>query len=269
VKAVNILSIVAEGKKHRDFFFFSGYEEPFCLRPLTVDESDKSFSIPLGDCRSKKTADLIIRLNLKRIDWSAEVNPEEINYGDLKLFLDEVDYWTAYFGVKEDQPDKFSAINPKTRKPYGYEAIKKIICVHEIADKVREINGLTPEKKETIEYFVKSIDGKYLAKCVWRFNIPITDAAWKATPLQIEFMDQTDPMKKRVKKYKSWRDIDDSKMTIGSYMDPEEIIKRATFFDGPPPKGTFTIEGTTPEDFNKEKLGIPDGETRKLKKNDD
>jgi hypothetical protein len=98
-------------------------------------------------------------------------NPEY--YDKIRRFYNTVDYHIAFISMRD-------FINGLT-----LEDVQKMQYIHEIADKVLKMSGRS--RKEIVE-LIKTPDGRELAQIVYYYHIPLTDAAWKLTPLQKEFL---------------------------------------------------------------------------------
>lgn len=117
-----------------------------------------------------------MRIRLKDISLTKELvklPPEMFN--SIDRYYKEIDYQIVYYSMKDFQPDDFTL-----------EDVRKMRFVHDISMDVLSMSSATDKKLVEI---INSADGSRLGKIIFNFNVPITDEAWKITPLQYKFCD--------------------------------------------------------------------------------
>ena len=113
-----------------------------------------------------------IRLgSLNLTDEFEDLNPEM--YLTMQNFYREMDYWTVYHSMKDFMPDDFSI-----------DDVREMRYIHNMAKKIFDISSASDS---FIMDIVSSKEGHELAEVVYKYKIPLTDAAWKLTPLQHSF----------------------------------------------------------------------------------
>jgi len=123
-----------------------------------------------------KLTGLMMRIRLgelvgEPIDYT-EVHPDLLR--EYLKYLKESDYWIVYHAMKDFQPEDFSI-----------DDVYKMRLVHEIAE---HVIMLSSAPTDVIIDEIRTPEGQELAKVVYEFKIPLTDEAWKLTPLQHQFM---------------------------------------------------------------------------------
>ncbi len=109
---------------------------------------------------------------LKLLEDIKDIPPEA--YQSMRKFYNELDYWIVYYGMRDFIEEEFTI-----------DDVKKMHHVHDIAQKIVSMSS-APE--DIVEKIVRSNDGKLLATCHYQLHVPLTDAAWKITPLQFDFL---------------------------------------------------------------------------------
>lgn len=166
-----MLNYIRKGILAREFFSYN--DITITLRPLAsmeLDEAQDAAYSEINDIRIIKTI-MDIRLGKVELSKNMPQNPEY--YDKIRRFYNTVDYHIAFLAMRDFIKD------------LTIEDVKTMQYVHEIVDKVLKISGRT--KKEIIE-FIKTSDGRELAQIIHYYHVPLTDAAWKLTPLQKEFL---------------------------------------------------------------------------------
>lgn len=161
------------GIKATDIFDYDGHE--ITIRPLSSYELDNAEKEGYKYVTSN-LAKLIMRIRLKDVSLTKMLGkiPPEM-FTAINRYYKEVDYWIIYYSMKDFQPEDFS-IND----------VRKMRYVHDIALKV--INMSSAGDRKLVE-IINTADGRRLGKIIFDFNVPITDEAWKMTPLQYKYCD--------------------------------------------------------------------------------
>lgn len=121
-------------------------------------------------------AKLIMRIRLKDISLNKELGkfPPQM-YTSIDKYYKMVDYHLVFNSMKDFQPDDFSI-----------DDVEKMQYVHDIAMRILNISALDDR---SVVKIINSNDGQRLGKIIFQFGVPITDEAWKMTPLQYKFCD--------------------------------------------------------------------------------
>lgn len=161
------------GIKATDIFDYDGHE--ITIRPLSSYELDNAEKEGYKYVTSN-LAKLIMRIRLKDVSLTKMLGkiPPEM-FTAINKYYKEVDYWIIYYSMKDFQPEDFS-IND----------VRKMRYVHDIALKV--INMSSAGDRKLVE-IINTADGRRLGKIIFDFHVPITDEAWKMTPLQYKYCD--------------------------------------------------------------------------------
>jgi len=160
--------------------FFSYHDQNIQIRPITSlelnlaeDQADKIVTPQLARLLTMVRCG---KLNImQKID---EIVPPEM-YHNIRKYYNELDFWITFFGMKDFLPDDFSIAD-----------VKKMQFIREISQKIIDISSAT---EESIDEIIKSNDGQQLAFIHYKLMVPLTDAAWKLTPLQTEFLSKSHP----------------------------------------------------------------------------
>lgn len=115
-----------------------------------------------------------MRIRLKDIALTKALGkmPPEI-YVSIDRYYKEIDYWIVYYSMKDFQPEDFTI-----------KDVREMRYVHDIALKV--LNMSSADDRKIVEV-INSVDGKRFGTMIFNFHVPITDEAWKTTPLQYRF----------------------------------------------------------------------------------
>jgi hypothetical protein len=174
---MDLLRYIRLGIQYREFFSYDSYQ--ITLRPITSQELDDTTTkaLEIADARLCDTL-MKIRIGIFKATEDLKNIPPELML-NFKMYRDETDYWTVYYSMKDFMPTDFSV-----------EDVRKMHHVHQIATKVL---SMSVAHKEEIVKVLKTKDGRTLADIVYSFHVPITDAVWKLTDLQEEFLALSSP----------------------------------------------------------------------------
>lgn len=168
---MNLLDKIRLGIQAKEFFPYDGEMIP--VRPIASYEMDQSEEkgLNLVDAR---LARFIVDIKLGRMKLTDQLNdiPPEL-YKNIRKFYLEIDYWIVYYGMKDFQPETFSI-----------EDVQKMKYIHEMT---KFIIDMSAGSKEVLMEYVRTPEGKELATIIYEWKVPLTDAAWKLTPLQKDF----------------------------------------------------------------------------------
>jgi len=161
------------GIKAENIFTYDGIN--IKLRPLS------SYEIDLAERKgyafvTPSLAKLIMRIRLRDVALVKELKaiPPDM-FVSIQDYYKEIDYHICYYSMKDFQPDDFSI-----------DDIRKMKFVHDIAQKVL---GMSSATDKSIIEVINSLDGSLLGNVIFNYNVPITDEAWKVTPLQYRFLE--------------------------------------------------------------------------------
>jgi len=191
-----MIKYIALGTDCKEYFFYDG--KPLPIRPLSSYELDQVF-LKAAEGVSPLIFDNVINLKLSLKDKEIEINKN--NYKDFMIYYNEIDYWTAYFAIKDFQEEDFQIPDYeeefkdefedwKVENPKGYYLVRKMKYVHEIS---RDVTNMTFRPPEELTEVLTNAEGKTLATLVHQFHQPLNSKAWKLTPLQTYFILYTRP----------------------------------------------------------------------------
>ena len=167
----NLLAAIRAGIQHKDFFDYDGVDLP--VRPVTSMEMDDA-RYNTYTLLSPKMAELIVGIKLGMIKPDVKVSIKPGMFINIDRFDSELEYWITYHAMKDFRDKDFSIKDVRMMK-----------YVHAIAKFVLRMSSAPTD---TIRETVMTADGAKLANIVYKFNVPLTDAAWKLTPLQHTFL---------------------------------------------------------------------------------
>jgi len=171
-RSTKCLDYIRLGIQARESFFYN--DITITLRPLTSMEIDEAQNMACDEIDDPRLIKTITDIRLGKTDLMDKMPANPQFYAKIRRFYNTIDYWLAYYSMKDFMPKEFSI-----------EDVKQMQYVHEIADKVIKICG--KQSKEVIEC-IRTADGQELATIVHHYHIPLTNEAWKLTPLQKEFL---------------------------------------------------------------------------------
>ena len=166
-----ILKLIRAGVQHKDFFDYDGVSIP--VRPITSMEMDDA-RYNTYELISPKMAELIVSIKLGRIKPDVKIKIQPGMFKNIDRFDSELEYWITYHGMKDFRDKEFSIDDVRLMKH-----------VHGMA---KFILKMSAAPKDSIREIVTTKDGVQLANIVYKFNVPLADAAWKLTPLQHDFL---------------------------------------------------------------------------------
>jgi len=156
---------------HETFFY---NDISITLRPLTSMEIDEAQNMACDEIDDVRLIKTITDIKLGKTDLMDKMPTNPEFYAKIRRFYNTMDYWLVYYSMKDFMPEDFFI-----------DDVEKMQYVHEIAERVIKICG--KQSKEVIET-IRTADGQELATIVHKYHIPLTDEAWKLTPLQKEFL---------------------------------------------------------------------------------
>ena len=175
---MDLLKYIRLGIQSRDFFSYD--DQMITLRPLTSEELDEAAECALGQA-TPELVEFLIQVKLGKIDLLSKESKPIVDhlYKEIHAYYNLLDYYIVYHAMKDFMPNDFSD-----------EDVKQMHDIHKIADKVMAISHA---KRELIDEVIATPEGKRLADIIYIFHVPITDAAWKLTPLQTDFLSLSHP----------------------------------------------------------------------------
>jgi len=166
------LDYIRLGIRAREIFFYNDIS--ITLRPLTSMEIDEAQNMACDEIDDVRLIKTITDIKLGKTDLMDKMPTNPEFYAKIRRFYNTIDYWLVYYAMKDFMPKDFSI-----------DDVEKMQYVHEIAERVIKICG--KQSKEVIET-IRTADGQELATIVHKYHIPLTNEAWKLTPLQKEFL---------------------------------------------------------------------------------
>jgi len=179
-----ILNHIKLGINEVIYFDYEG--QPLPLRPITSLEMDDSFYKALGYTPTK-IAKFVVELKLSVIKPKEAIELSNEGYAALQKYYNDINYWFVYHGMKDFQDEKFKEpdYTKDERFPKGFYMVQKMNHVHKIAFLLLSHSNAP---KEAIKEFVKTPAGNNLGTFIFYLNVPLTDASWKLTNLQRDFL---------------------------------------------------------------------------------
>lgn len=168
-----------------EVFYFDYDGNALPLRPISSYELDDCFYKAL-DYATPKVADLVIKLRLKTIKKSKEVDFSNQDYLSLQKHYDAISYMVVFHSMKDFQDEDFSIPISQNGEilPKGMFQIREMNYIHNIANII--VNS-SYRPKEYIKQIIKDELGKTVAYLVLYFNIPIANIN-DITRLQRDFI---------------------------------------------------------------------------------
>ena len=165
---LNFLKYIRGGINASTTFSYDDYEVR--LRPLSSYELDLAEEEGLKVVDSK-VAQLIMRIRLHETKLTEKLKefPPEM-FRNINKFYKTVDYWIVYYSMKDFQPPNFSI-----------EDVKQMKYIHGMAKTILNISSI---KKHDLVRVLSNRDGERLLTMIYKYHVPLTDAAWKLTPMQ-------------------------------------------------------------------------------------
>lgn len=191
---MSILKYIELGTNAKEYFNYDG--NPLPIRPLSTHEIDDIFLTVLKEGITQSNYEVLmeIKQNLKDKDKVVDFSDKN-KYAEFIRYYNEVDYWIVYHAMKDYQEEEFSMPDFKgeykkdknwhERYPRGYYLVKQMKYIHDIAkDVIYMSNRPLPQLVEIL----RSNSGRLLATRIFVLNTPLTNEAWKMTPLQEKFL---------------------------------------------------------------------------------
>lgn len=194
----DILKYIKLGTNAKEWFNYDG--EPLPIRPLSTYELDLILEKIIREGITQKTFSSIYKIKHNLIDKENVIPTKKEDYIEFFHYLNIIDFWTVYYAMKDFQPEKFSQPDFEgefeddtdwhQNYPKGFFIVKKMKYVHKIAE---DINYMTSQPLIKLRQILKNDRGKILASTVHIFHVPLTNEAWKLTPLQETFLVYSEP----------------------------------------------------------------------------
>lgn len=151
-------------------------------------------------------AKMIMRIRLRDIALIKEIKKLHAEtFIAIDKYYKELDYWIVYQSMKDFQPDDFTI-----------DDVRKMRYVHAMSLKILQMSSAG---SRSILNVIESSEGRRLGRMIFDFNVPLTDEAWKMTPLQYQFCEMVDHGVKKIYTVDEFED-----MIHGSSL--PEVLKR-------------------------------------------
>lgn len=163
-----------EGSGGTELFFspFLGREIKF--RPVTNWEMDDAMINALDGVEDDKIIKILVNYNLLKLGAKDRIEVDRKSYSELVTYRSIMDAWLCYHAIKDFEEGVTAN-----------DLLDSSIEIHELAARVRSVSVAAPER---ISKFVLSMDGRLLAALHLDMNVPLVNEAWKATRLQVQFI---------------------------------------------------------------------------------
>jgi len=194
----DILKYIKLGTNAKEWFNYDG--EPLPIRPLSTYELDMILEKIIREGITQKTFSSVYKIKHNLIDKENVLMTTKEDYLEFFHYLNEIDYWTVFYAMKDFQDEKFSHPdfdgeyqddkNWHSYYPKGYYIVKKMKYVHQLAE---DINFMTSQPLIKLRQTLKNSRGKILASAVHTYHVPLSNEAWKLTPLQETFLVYSSP----------------------------------------------------------------------------
>ena len=171
------------GVKEVFYYDYDGNALP--LRPISSYELDDCFYKAL-EYATSNVANLVIKLRLKLIEKSEQVDFSNEDYLSLQKHYDAISYWAVFHSMKDFQDEDFKIPIFKNDEilPKGIFQIRKMNYIHDIANIIVNSSYRT---KEFIKQIIKDEYGKEIAYLNLYFNVPLASIP-DITKLQTRYL---------------------------------------------------------------------------------
>jgi len=168
-----------------EVFYYDYDGNALPLRPISSYELDDCFYQALTYATAN-VANLVIKLRLKIIKKSQNVDFTNEDYLSLQRHYDSISYWIVFHSMKDFQDEDFSipAFENDEVLPKGMFEIRKMNHIHNIASLV--VNS-SYRPKEFVKQIIKDGLGKEVAYLTLYFNVPLATIP-DITRLQRDFL---------------------------------------------------------------------------------
>ena len=171
------------GVKEVFYYDYDGNALP--LRPISSYELDDCFYKALKYA-TLDVANLVIKLRLKLIEKSEQVDFTNEDYLSLQQHYDAISYWVVFHSMKDFQDEDFKIPIFKNDEilPKGMFKIREMSHIHNIANIIVK-SSYRP--KEFIKEIIKDEYGKEIAYLTLYFNVPLSNIS-DITKLQKNYL---------------------------------------------------------------------------------
>ena len=169
---VDLVDAISRGIEARYTFLDPSFSEPIVYRAITRWEHEQAHANALSDCKNNRIVKLLVGMG-----WKQDVDDDGMTieeYKELRMYQFDVLLWISYFGLRDFQSPSFSI-----------ETLKKSYV--DVRALSVEIINVSIARQDEIVATLKTPGGVSLARIVHRLMIPLTNEAWKLTPLQLEY----------------------------------------------------------------------------------
>jgi len=142
---------------------------------LTSWELEKATLEALRGVTSSNLVEMMVDIGFARLVKDARININADEYVELREHVHRSDVYTCYLAMKDFEPD----LKPEDLENGGLET-------RDLAAFIRRISAAP---QESVYEFVKTPDGRSLATIHYELHVPLVSDAWKATRLQLQFLD--------------------------------------------------------------------------------
>jgi len=216
---LEVIKHITLGTNEVLYYPYNEGQEPLPLRPISSWELDQCIYKALRFA-PEKVSELVIKLKLKIIEPTRNIDVSDDGYAQLQLFYDSIDYWVVYFSMKDFQDEWFQKpdFSKEIVYPKGFYQVLKMDKIHEIADFILNSSN---QSKEVIEEVFKDESGREVAYMYFYLKVPLTDIK-NMTKLQRDYLINAKGQLRQIelgKQKESGYIISGEKMTVKDFLD--------------------------------------------------
>ncbi len=216
---LQVLKHITLGTDEVLYYPYDEGKDPLPLRPISSWELDQCIYKALRFA-PEKISELVIKLKLKLIEPTRNIDVSDDGYAQLQAYYDSIDYWIIYFSMKDFQEEWFQQpdFTKETIHPKGFYQVLKMDEVHEIADFILNSSHQT---KEVIQEVFKDESGREIAYMYFYLKVPLADIK-NMTKLQRDYLLNAKGQLRQIelgKQKESGYIISDQKMTVKDFLD--------------------------------------------------
>ena len=171
---VDIVEAVQKGMSGKYLFHDPSFSEPIFYRAITRYEHEMAKFDAMEYC-SKPVMEYLADQASFNIDPISEKELTEDQIREYMMYMFDMLVNIVYYGTRDFQP-----------VDYEKQTIKDSFM--DVRNLALEILQVSVRKKEEVIALINTSEGKNLLGIHYHLNVPLTDEAWKLTPLQVDFL---------------------------------------------------------------------------------
>lgn len=215
---LEIIKHITLGTDEVLYYPYNSGKEPLPVRPISSFELDQCFYNALDNCENHKVASFVVKYRIGLIKGETNIDISNDGYKELIRFYNEIDYWVAYYGMKDFQNSDFSKTDFKTGNPNGLNIIKKMSDIHEIS---KFIFSASIRDESVIKEVFEDNRGREIAQVVYYLKVPLSDIS-KITKLQRDYLIYSKGNLQKLTK----KQIEDKYVRSGETMTYLDLLRR-------------------------------------------